>query len=1127
MAYDLHLDPVLTALRDHLVQPVLRRDLNQCVYRLPFGFLLLMTTPLLKIAPRRYLLVVGLLSIIISHIPLAILGPVHASVILVPVVMTAVALMLTQKHGGVVVIAAASCAIVAGARHLTSTVDVSAVVSLFATHILIGLAHFLFVRSPFSPQQAQSQLAGRLKRTSEELLAARESQAAAEREAVTQTAHDRRTLLEHLPVHLVLKDTSGRFTFVSQSFCSLVGLPYDEIIGKTDYDLFPGDTAKKFVHDDKHVMSTGEVFNDVEETNLPSGKCSHMQVRKAAIRDRDGTVIGVQGIFWDVSEEYTRRKELQRIESRAHALINASLDAVLIVDDKGHVLDANPASQSILGYSGDEVAHHPPIGEIMETRVASSGGRREDASADDAVFERRTSIESVLKECTGRRIEVKLRRRDAAWFDAEISAHPLQIDESTGWAIFIRDISRRKKFEQELRSAKEAAERANVTKTEFVANVSHELRTPLTGIMGLQDLLGASSLDARQRNYIQLAKISASNLLTLINDLLDFSKSEAGHLEIEVTLIDLVAAVEDAAISMAARAQMKGLELLVDLPESVVPPVMADGHRIKQIILNLLSNAIKFTEQGQIRVSLQFSLNGKTPANHQDGGDARLGACRIEVHDSGIGVPADQRRFIFDAFRQADSGTTRRFGGTGLGLTICRDLVRKMGGTIGISDARQMNGETTSGSCFFLELPLEVSSESVEPLAAPKSKMETVVVAAPPGESRALLKREVQRMGYQTVCVSTRELIGWAKSSSLPHLFAAGNHTIVLAEYNEIAEMEQGGAPVVVKWVLLNPLANVVPEEVPTWLRHAEYEWLARPASRGELEKALTVQNSSSPGEAASTGIEPSQRTGRILLVEDSLINQTVIADMLRAMGHDTSLAKNGEEAVKACEEQLFDLVLMDIQMPVLDGYQATQQIRNSTQASVRRQAICALTAHASAEDKQRCADAGMNLFLVKPVNLDHLRGVIDFVLGGEALQDAVLNPVSSDGAGTAQEDAAFQIEQALQGAPDSRALLELLHNNRDLAQDVLRLLQREVPRLAIDFRDKVGAKDARSARRAIHTLKSNLRQVGLQKASSYAERLERIAKDERLSELEGELTMVIDLSKEVKKWAMKMQREI
>ena len=355
-------------------------------------------------------------------------------------------------------------------------------------------------------------------------------------QAYLQSEAERQTLLEHLPVYVLQKDLEGRFTFATQSFCKLLNRGLLDILGKTDQDLFPPETAEKFRRDDLEVMSAGVVFNDIEKTQLPDGRRSYMQVRKAPLRNASSAICGVQVIFWDVTEEFTSRLELQRIESLAHALINAALDAVLIVDTAGHVMEANPACERILGYTADQLESHPPLGSIMQPATAEPkevNDSTDSAYIEGSGFADRGPLNRLLKDATGRRIEVRLRRSNDNWFEAEISAHPLTIENSNGWAIFIRDITRRKITEKELRTAKESAELASIAKSEFVANVSHELRTPLTGIIGLHELLQNTEIDDQQREYLELARLSAGNLLTLIDDLLDFSKIESHQLELE------------------------------------------------------------------------------------------------------------------------------------------------------------------------------------------------------------------------------------------------------------------------------------------------------------------------------------------------------------------------------------------------------------------------------------------------------------------------------------------------------------------------------------------------------------------------------------------------------------------
>ncbi|GIX00079.1 MAG: hypothetical protein KatS3mg111_3411 [Pirellulaceae bacterium] len=1011
--------------------------------------------------------------------------------------------------------------------------------SVLGTQTLLALTPAALLWVPWSVYRRHWRLAQRLRRQSTKLQDyQRETETS--RRAVERLETDRQALLEHLPVHVVQKDQHGRFTFVSQSFCQLLGKSYEEIIGRTDYDLFTAEAAEKFVADDRRVMASGRALSDIEATELPDGRTGYMQVRKAPLYDSDGNIIGVQGIFWDVTDEHRRRKELQRIESLAHALIHAAVDAVLIVDADGHVLEANPAASRILGYA-EMGTRHPPLGSIIHTSIEQPAGRAGDPP-DRPLVHRQTPIGTILRAATGTRIEAKLRRRDGSWFDAEISTHPLDVDGSQGWAIFIRDITRRKRAQAELIAAKEQAERANAAKSEFVANVSHELRTPLTAILGLHELLDKSPLTARQREYLELAQVSANNLLMLINDLLDFSKIEAGKLEIERAPFQVRSCVENAVRAISARAQFKGLEIAVDCPHDVPGEVEGDAHRIRQILLNLVGNAIKFTEQGEIRVAVKRLV---APQDGRAAAEARL---RFEVHDTGIGIPPEKRQVIFEAFRQADSSTTRRFGGTGLGLTICRDLVSAMGGTIGVSDARSLDGNPQPGACFFFEIPVHVLSEPRPSLPQTIDAHTTFVIAANPATWVRLLQRDIESLGYSCRQISLEALFARQPRD----LFAAGNHTVVLADYRDLVAIDRGTAPVVQRWIVLTHIYNESTHQLPLWLSYASIRWLSRPVRLSELQEALAnpdppfVSASPSPAVSPNSHQEPSRaRPARVLLVEDSPISQKVLGDMLRGEGHEVEIVGDGKTAVQRCSHAEYDLVLMDIQMPELDGLEATRRIRAAEHPGAWRQTIIALTAHATHGDRQQCLEAGMDGFLVKPVRLDTLRETIARVLSGQPLEEeeasegAMPPPPTLTAAHTAgQEDAheepsspsgeeepqaTFSPEALLADAPTVAQLLEHFHGNIELARDVLQILAQEAPRLGNSLHRSVAQGRIAEAQRAAHTMKSNARHVRLERAAAMAERLETAAREGNEDVLVQQAPHFQELTAAVSRWARKL----
>lgn len=963
-------------------------------------------------------------------------------------------------------------------------------VASFSGQLAIAGTYGLVAQSPRGRFKTTQRLKSRIQRQRSEFELARTVQ----QETLKGFESSRDLLLEHLPVHVVQKDVSGRFTDCNQSFCQLLKLPKSEIIGKRDSDLFPVQSAEKFAHDDLQVMREGTVFDDVERTELPDGSTSYMHVRKAPLHDLSGEVSGVLIIFWDVTREHLANQELQRIQSLTHAIINATLDAVLLVDVDGFVLEANPASESVLGYTRDQVANHPPLGSILQTALVEPGQRSDQPEDSQQKFQRKTPISRIMQAATGTRIEAQVRRKNGQWFDAEISAHPLSIEgQQQGWALFLRDITERKHNEQELRKLKESAEQANAAKSEFVANISHELRTPLTGIIGLLDLLQRGDIDQRQQNYLQLAQMSSNNLLRLIDDLLDFSKLEAGQLELEQVPFSLRQCVEEAAISMAARAQLRGLELIVEFPRRLDGTQMGDAHRIKQILLNLVGNAIKFTEQGDIMIRV-FTQS------EQSDGQVHY---RLEVHDSGIGVPQSQRSMIFDAFRQADYSTTRRFGGTGLGLAICRDLVQRMNGRITVTDSILVNSQASidgpRGSCFVVEIPLNTKRTLTE-LPQEIARHEIVLIA-PESLWRKTLEAYLCDIGLRITGLSVEQL----RARQPSRLFSAGNHTIVMLDSRELNGLADFSPPVVERWVLIAPLAQVQSLVLPKWLNHADVRWLSRPVRHAELESVLSQSSSlvQPPTDANQTAA--AHRRAKVLLVEDNPISQTVIRDMLENLGHHVTLADNGKTAVSLCDQAKYDLVLMDIQMPELDGLQATRQIRAAQQPN-RIQVIYALTAHATSEDRTQCLSVGMNGFLEKPITLESLSAAVAQALGNNQSNSALT--LAGDTIDKLQgSDVNHDLVEVDVPGPDSiikdgptwTELIARINNNERLLRDVLELAGREAPRLGRAFASALQKDNIRDARRHIHTFKSNARQLGLIRVGDFAQNLEIMAKREQI----------------------------
>ena len=471
------------------------------------------------------------------------------------------------------------------------------------------------------------------------------------------------SLIDSLSLHLIRKDQEGRFLYASPSFCKLIGRSLEEIRGKTDSDLFPKHLAEKYRHDDERVLATKEKFEDVEIHPRPGGGKMHVQVMKMPILDAAGQVVGVQGLFWDVTDQKVAEIELRESEARKKAIFEASMDCIIFADEHGAIVEFNHAAEDAFQYPRREV-----IGKDM-TEVLVPPELRERQRANLLRFSGAGEMGSMM----GRRLEVRMMRKNGNQFDAEMTTQPIPLQGSVGYAVFVRDITGRKQAEIALRQAKEAAEAANQSKGAFLANMSHEIRTPMNAIIGMTELVLDTELADAQREYLEMVRESGNSLLGLLNDILDFSKIEAGKLTLERVEFELRKTLDECLKSMRFRASQKHLELQWQVAADTPDRLIGDPQRLRQVLLNLVSNGIKFTEQGQISVNIRTETRLKQEA-----------VLRFTVTDTGIGIPPQKHEKIFEAFEQADATTTRRFGGTGLGLSICKRLVALMKGKIGL-----------------------------------------------------------------------------------------------------------------------------------------------------------------------------------------------------------------------------------------------------------------------------------------------------------------------------------------------------------------------------------------------------------------------------------------------------------
>jgi CheY-like chemotaxis protein/HPt (histidine-containing phosphotransfer) domain-containing protein len=641
-----------------------------------------------------------------------------------------------------------------------------------------------------------------------------------------------------------------------------------------------------------------------------------------------------------------------------------------------------------------------------------------------------------------------------------------------------QEIAERRRAEEALQEAKNAAEAASEAKSEFLARMSHEIRTPIHGIIGMTELTQDTELTQEQSQYMNVLKSSTESLMAIIDDILDFSKIEAGRLELEETHFDLRTLVEQTAGILAPRAQRKGVELVCHIPPQVPTALVGDPRRLRQVLLNLTNNAVKFTEQGEIVIRVEAETDQEEEAE-----------LVFSVHDTGVGVPKDKQAVIFEAFCQADGSTTRRYGGTGLGLTISQQLVELMGGRI------QVESHPGEGSTFHFTVKLK-KQPGARPETAGGWQGLSVLVIDDNATRRLVLREMLTQWGFEVTEAENgpaglKELERLQKTPRPFHLVLLDG---ILPETDGLAvarEIRATGIPGDHIVPMLS--SDQMHSDVSCCRELGIITHLVKPIKQSELLNAIkTVLGTVQEVKKEFERVVPAatERTQlRILLAEDNVAAQLVGKKTLERIGHTIQVASNGMEVLQMLEEEEFDLVLMDVEMPQMDGLEATRTIREREVTSGHHIPILAVTAYATKEDQKRCLEAGTDGYLSKPVSPEKLVAAIERFLPPDGGRDSVA-PVDLDGA------------------------LEAVGGDKELLREAVGLfMEQDYPRHRAELREGLARQDARAIRAAAHGIKGAVGSFGGRAARDAALCLETMGRkgdlgsaQRALEELEAEM---------------------
>jgi PAS domain S-box-containing protein len=904
-----------------------------------------------------------------------------------------------------------------------------------------------------------------------------------------------RLLLESVGEGIIGVSVDGKMTFVNPAACRMLEYSPDEFEGKELHSLI------HYAHEDGSPYPREGC---PMHKSISSGTASHVDSEVLWRKDgtsfpvayssnpvhKDGSLVGSVITFTDITDRRRAEQALAENERRTRTILETAIEGVLLVDNDAVILVANPALGTILGRRQEEIIGRQILDFIdEENRLILLA-----------------QIEERKKGKSGA-YEISLQRSDGLNVPCLFNATPF-LDEKgvrKGSFALVTDITARKQAEEQVRRAKEIAEEATKAKSDFLANMSHEIRTPMNAVIGMAHLALQTELTPKQADYLSKIQRSAHSLLGIINDILDFSKIEAGKLEMESVDFSLDEVLDNVSTVVGVKVHEKDLEFLMDTPHDVPLALVGDPLRLGQILINLCNNAVKFTEEGEIVIFTKVVEKDEESVTLQFG-----------VRDTGVGLTGEQKGKLFQAFSQADTSTTRKYGGTGLGLTICRRLVNMMGGEIWVES------EPGKGSEFIFTAKFGLASK------VPRSRLEPsvdlrgmrVLVVDDNASSREILQSLLEAMTFEvTVAASAEEGIAELEKEAESSPFR-----LVLMDWR-MPGMDGIKASEVIKNLPSLPRKPKIiiataygREEVMQRSEKAGVDgFLLKPVSQSVLFDSIMIAF----GKEAQEREAVTQVSGRdeeelrkirgamVLLAEDNEINQQVAQEILEQAGLVVRIANNGQEAVEMVKAGNFDAVLMDIQMPVMGGFEATQEIRRDEKFSDLP--IIAMTAHAMAGDREKSIEVGMNDHITKPIDPDQLiSALVKWIRPGDRETSEGIFVSSRDS--KKKEDA---LPAELPGISITSGLGRVA-GNKQLYTKLLCKFKEGQENAVEQIKAALQVGDPETAARLAHTVKGVSGNLGGDKLYQAAGELEKAIKEDKnldliMAEFDSQLRFVMD----------------